>query len=279
MSRYLFDNNLSFPVLITLDTGFSGSGFFLRTKDAYYLITARHVLYDLDWKTNRYIKLFNEKLTILFYDPNLTNKEPGYTELNMEVLRTSKSIRLHKIYDVAVIKLGDIINEKNINGLSEARLLDGVNKLSGHSVSLVWVHEENTKGYEDVLISNEIFIMGYPNSLGERVNGGECLQINYKQPLLRKGIVAGKNDNNKTIILDCPAYFGNSGGMVLEIEKGDQEKNTFSVIGIVLSMVPFIEDLVSKQYRTVNLNIENSGYSIAAPMDPVYELVKDIKDI
>jgi hypothetical protein len=44
--RAIPDDNLAYPVLITLGNGSSGSGFFLNTSDAVYLVTAKHVLFN-----------------------------------------------------------------------------------------------------------------------------------------------------------------------------------------------------------------------------------------
>ena len=66
----------------------------------------------------------------------------------------------------------------------------------------------------------------------------------------------------KTIILDCPAYPGNSGGLVIEIERIGVANYNLSPIGIVSEYVPF--------YKKVT---QNSGYSIVVPMDAVNELI------
>ena len=44
-TRAMPDDNLAYPVLITLKTG-GGSGFYLNAKTAIYLVTAKHVLFD-----------------------------------------------------------------------------------------------------------------------------------------------------------------------------------------------------------------------------------------
>jgi hypothetical protein len=67
--------------------------------------------------------------------------------------------------------------------------------------------------FADVLISNDVYIFGYPSSVG---HSG---QLDHTRPLLRKGIVAGKNEAKNTIILDCPVHQGNSGGLALQIDR------------------------------------------------------------
>jgi hypothetical protein len=45
-NRALPDDNLGYPVLISFDGGVFGSGFYLDTSSALYLVTAKHVLFD-----------------------------------------------------------------------------------------------------------------------------------------------------------------------------------------------------------------------------------------
>jgi len=86
-------------------------------------------------------------------------------------------------------------------------------------------------------------------------------RLETKLPLLRKGIVAGKNESLDAIILDCPAYGGNSGGLVMEAEKVGSGMN-LRAIGIITNFVPFTGNW-----------LQNSGYSIVVPMNFVDELI------
>src|SRR5712691_4990649 len=43
--RAIPDDNLAYPVLITLKNGSQGSGFFFNASKASFLVTARHVLF------------------------------------------------------------------------------------------------------------------------------------------------------------------------------------------------------------------------------------------
>jgi len=43
--------------------------------------------------------------------------------------------------------------------------------------------------FNDVLIANDAYIIGYPTSIGKK----NYPQIDYKRPLVRKGVIAGKN--------------------------------------------------------------------------------------
>jgi len=60
----------------------------------------------------------------------------------------------------------------------------------------------NVKTFDQVLVGNEIVLFGYPTSLALVPNE----KIDFHRPLLRKGIVAGENPAQHSIILDCPSY-------------------------------------------------------------------------
>jgi hypothetical protein len=100
------------------------------------------------------------------------------------------------------------------------------------------------------------------------VSLGKNHQIDHNRPLLRQGMIAGKTEDER-IVLDCPAYSGNSGGLVVEIV--DEPGNHRNLgIGLISEQVPFVEELWSKQFKTqVAVRFENSGYSIAEPIDRV----------
>jgi hypothetical protein len=128
--------------------------------------------------------------------------------------------------------------------------------------------------FDDVIISNEIFILGYPVSLGTT----EIKQINYDLPLVRKGIVAGKNYENKTLILDCPVYGGNSGGLALEVNQDVPSETNIHLIGVVVQFVPFVEEWQNTKFPSLyNTHYQNSGYSIALPVDFIIELIDEIE--
>jgi hypothetical protein len=93
------------------------------------------------------------------------------------------------------------------------------------------------------------------------------------RPLLRKGIVAGKDGTRKHIIIDCPVYKGNSGGLAVEAEQIGLVNRKFKPIGVVVEIVPFVEQYESRQYGYVNTSIENSGYAFVEPMDRIKDLI------
>ncbi len=259
-------NNLSYPVRILIGNS-SGSGFLISHGSKLYLITAKHVIYQQDSVTKNFLP-YGDKLKILCYTflDGRVQRTPRVYEAIFETLLSDENIKSHDSADLVVIKLG------NLNETLKLKFSPGVSILQQIEGSLIHYAMTGARKFEEVEITNDIFVLGYPASLSTE----KMKQIDYNAPLVRKGIVAGKNYKNKTIILDCPVYGGNSGGLVLEMNQIGINTN-IHLIGVVVEFVPFVD-----QWRNVrmpelyNTNLQNSGYSIAIPVDYIYDLIAEI---
>jgi S1-C subfamily serine protease len=261
--RAIPDDNLGYPVLISLKAGGSGSGFYLNNGSTVYLVTARHVLFD---PTGH--KLNSSEAELLSYSKDPADLDPNVLSVQLTALEQSGDLKAHRSEDVAVIKIGTFLAkvEPNSATASPLSLSPGVTLQTSNENGLVTVSPDIVKTFNQVLTGNEVIEYGYPTSLGLQ----ELPQLDLRRPLLRKGIVAGLNPQKRSIILDCPAYPGNSGGPVLQIEN-EVFQIHFEVIGVVREYVPFAD--VSRHSTFAIFN--NSGYSIATPMDYVWELINN----
>jgi hypothetical protein len=156
------------------------------------------------------------------------------------------------------------------SGKKKVQYFNGIKMVEHAKSGLVGAAEPSIKRFEQVVISNQVFTFGYPSSIGMKKQP----QIDYQKPLLRRGIVAGKNQANQTIILDCQVFPGNSGGPVVELERVNN-KGKISVIGVVTQQIPYFSRVQTKHLnKPLNLpSIENSGYSVIEPMDSVLDLI------
>lgn len=271
--RLIPDNNLAYPVLITLKNGASGSGFYLNTGSDLYLVTARHVLYEPNPDPN-IRKLRDVQAGLLSYSKDISDPTPTLLEVDLLVLEKDGDLRPHASADVAVAKIGTI-DSSDVS--TEQRPLtvsfrSGVT-MKSHAVNgLVGAQMDIVKKFDQVLTGNEVILFGYPNSLGLQPDA----QFDSHRPLLRKGIVAAQNIQKRSIILDCPVYQGNSGGPVIQIEPDDANvfMTHFNIIGVVNEFIPFADVWLNVREGFYNKTLMNSGYSIASPMDVVLELVK-----
>jgi len=192
----------------------------------------------------------SSEITLLSYGDKVT----GVTELNINLKELFKNghVKYHPSQDVAFLRIGSI---NKVNNEDRVKILDGIIKERKNLIT--GLDQKNIKFLKDVIIGNQVFVFGYPTSITQ-IN--PSLDINM--PLLRKGVVAGKNEVLKAIILDCPAFYGNSGGLVIEVEQDLCCSFQYKAIGLISQFAPYD-----------NQWFQNSGYSIVVPMDFVEELI------
>ena len=126
--------------------------------------------------------------------------------------------------------------------------------------------------FSDVRVSNTVVVFGYPITIGLPASR----QIDFSRPLLRSGIVAGLNPSQKTIILDVPVNPGNSGGPVLQLPPDSAPNGPLRIIGVVTQHIPILQDTIPAGAQKV---ATNSGYAVAASMNPVLDLIASFEGV
>jgi S1-C subfamily serine protease len=259
--RAIPEDNLAYPVLLTIGST-TGSGFYLNAPDSVYLVTAKHVLFDP--ATHR---LIDSHLTLLSY-----SKDPGDATHNVFVadlsaLQTNGDIKPHPSQDVAVIKLFTVKRADDDKSKFVMIPEPGVTASESSNQGVLGADSNIVKLFANVITGNDVMVFGYPVSLGLQ----QLPELDVHRPLLRKGIVAGTNPDKHAIIIDCPSYFGNSGGPVVELDREPFQTKLY-IIGVVVQYVPFVQ---TGGGQTFALQLaSNSGYSIVVPMDFVMELIR-----
>jgi len=207
---------------------------------------------DLLYKESQKLKLRSNEITLFSYATKLYGGGVNEIEVQLTNLFKSGQIKYHPSQDIAFIRIG--IPRKDA-GQDSKKFLEGITQKQGKGS--VGLEKDNFKLLKDVDPGNPVFVFGYPTSI-TKIDPW----LDIKLPLLRKGIIAGKNEVLKAIILDCPAFYGNSGGLVIEAEKTPVDKIKYTAIGLITNFVPYEKDW-----------FQNSGYSVVVPMDFVEELV------
>ncbi len=259
-----------YPVLVSFEKGPAATGFYVNNEagEAFF-VSARHILFhELE---NGAFRPKGNKILLLSYPQEEEINDAMYLELELEKLYAEGNARLHETSDVAVIRLGQVM--EGTAGKSLTFVPGVVQKVqAGKSAegTLLGASPDLIRRYADISVGNEVFVFGYPLSLGL----ANYPQIDYSRPLLRRGAVAGKNDEKQTVIIDCPTVYGNSGGPVIEAERISLTETRFWVIGVVSEFIPFDDRWYTRQTRAFGSGIENSGYSVVIPMDRVLELLE-----
>jgi len=260
--RSIPDDNLAYPVMIVMNTGSTGSGFLLNTGAELFFVTAKHVLFD-DTGNLRGITS-----TLICQTGDINDNSTTNFAIDFAVLQASANVFNHAAKDVAALKIATIAALPDGSGFN-SNLNAGVTiALQGNSQLVSVSAQTSVKLIDDVLISNDIFLYGYPSSLGLK----QSPQFDYTKPLLRKGIIANIHKPFGTIILDCPVYYGNSGGPVVQVSS-DGLNNRHNVIGVVSQFIPYSENWKNLSNNLVHTEISNSGYSVAVAMDYVFEMI------
>jgi len=258
LRRAIPDDNLAYPVHAVILDGddSSGSGFYLNTDTEVFFVTAAHVIFDIETLT----KLRGKRLRLSSWPKDPTEQNRNIVEVDLSTVQANGDLRKHATHDVAVVRVG--------SGAQRLTFFPGVTLVTKAESGILCVDVDFTLAFADVLVANDVYLLGYPTSLGLK----KIPQIDFDRPLLRKGIVAGLNAKTKGIVLDCPSYGGNSGGPVLQIS-GEGLGYRLRVIGVMRQFVPYTEVWENKAQKYSVGILLNSGYSVAEPMDAVWTLV------
>lgn len=242
--------DFGYSTLLSLDYGKStGSGFTLLHMGFKFLVTAKHVLYD---ESN---VLRCENLMVTMQAPNGEDYHAEVIEIEMKAAKV-----LHgNPEDLAVVLLG------KVHPHDGKKYEDYVSIQQKGSLKHSYWDSTMTKELSDIRVASEVFLMGYPTSLYTP----HANFLDITKPLLRRGIVAGVNTKKNIFVIDCPAYYGNSGAPILEF----CDNQTFKVVGLVSRYIPFIVEWKNRREDLVNSEYLNSGYSVCVPMNSVLELI------
>lgn len=258
--RNIPEDNLAYPCLLEFNTWSSWSWFILNTWKECYLVTAKHVLMNgatFLWDSLRCIQPS--------WDINDDTKR--IYDFNIQVALQDNLILLSENHDIAWIKIWDmeekdwvlkIIYNSHVKITAEA------------DSSPIVVKLETCIDINNVLISNDVYLYGYPSSIWIRKQP----EFDYSSPLLRKGIVAWINKKSRTIILDCPVYYWNSWGPVVQVSHIKLWRIEHRIIWVVSKFIPFVEQWKNTKNGLVNTELSNSWYSVIVSIDCFLELIK-----
>jgi len=265
--RLIPDSNLAYPVLVILKNktgatfGF-GSGVYLGTATAEYLVTAKHVIArGLPNEKTHEAEIPDMVLELISYSVDQPAPKRVLLRLDFKALLDAGDVRPHKSRDVAVIKIGMLKEQPDKSLMSF--FSPAVAKVEFPESGLVHAGMIAVRKFDDVLVGNDAILYGYPASLGLP----ESPQFDPLRPLLRRAFIAGKDQQKHSLIIDGSVYRGNSGGPLFEIDP-EPPDTYFHLVGIMTEFIPLAE-------RAPDFTmLLNSGYSIAEPMDFVLELTQ-----
>jgi len=185
-------------------------------------------------------------------------------ELSIGRADTLGELKADVIHDVAVVRISRDTTE---NGVGRMYVLSYVHFVINPDTG--FISSSAITPFESAIVTSDAYLFGYPSAIGVP----NLPQLDYTQPLIRRGIIAGKNYAKKTIIIDCMVYPGNSGGPVFEIDEVPEGKS-FRLIGLVSEFIPFEDIWVNQRFGIANHQWLNSGYGVVVPVDFMLDLMR-----
>jgi len=161
--RPIPDDNLGYAVLVSLPNGSAGSGFFLTSGAATFLVTAHHVLFDRETGS-----LLAPEVTLTAYSPDPLDTEQNVIGLNLDTLHADGQIKADALRDVVVIRLLESLSadSNQVTRHLEGTSVPGVSGLKLAPAGIVAVPLSHVALFDQALIANEVYVFGYPVSLG-----------------------------------------------------------------------------------------------------------------
>lgn len=219
-----------------------------------FLITAKHNLLIYNETTENYQLKYNKFKLLRYLVSKDSVLKKNILEIDLEGLDKINKVKYSTDKDIIAIEIQSADIRLYNNNLVRNILGGGAKEGSINA----WA-KKTSIDFKDVFEGSDVYLVGYPRSIGLNIQP----QYDINRPLFRRGIVAGLNNNNKTIIIDAASFDGNSGGPVIQLAN-----NNYKVIGILIQNIP-----VSPNGRYVG----NSGYSVVEPISSIEELLKKFK--
>lgn len=262
-SQYSVDPRIRASSLIIQSNFGSGSGFLLRDTSTNYLyiVTAQHVII-----ANTQQNGVPDSILITGYRDNVDIDSIYQFKISIIESVKSGSLLLDSKNDIAIIRFAKLVAKGEY---ATVQYPSFVKKLTKETKIESWPMDLSVS-IEDISPGADLFVIGFPQSLGLQGN------FDMNRPLMRKGIIAGKDLKLNRIIGDGAVYFGNSGGIAVAI---DFRNNQFELklAGLVSQYIPFDESLYDKRGNQRSIDYRNSGYSVIIPSNSIISLIKKFR--
>lgn len=254
--------------------GSSGSGFFIQDTSDLFFVTARHVVMDNISNNkkggNTQYRFKAPRIEVKWYPRKAESSNANIMLINVNALKSSGNLIIgqNPEDDFIIMRIATLESKGDYASANYSSHIKRIGPTSRiESYHTLW-----TAKFEQINIGSEVIMVGYPKSLGLK----NIPQYDFNRPLMRKGIIAGKNVNLKNVVLDCPSFGGNSGGPVyMIIDEGISWQ--FKLVGLVSSFIPLEEAWVNPSYGIKNVEFANSGYSVIIPIEKAMNQIDVIR--
>lgn len=240
-----------------------GSGFFLQdtTTKFMYLATASHVLIQNTPKPQ-----IPDTIIITGYRENVDIDSTYRFKISLADCLKTGNLLFDQNNDIALIRFAKLID---MGVYASIQYPSFVTKMTKDTKIESWPTFLSVS-IDEITPGSDLFVIGFPQSLGLQGN------FDMNRPLMRKGIVAGKDLKLNRVIGDGAVYFGNSGGIAVAVHFKDS-KFELRFAGLVSQYIPFDESLFDKRGNQRSIDYRNSGYSVIIPSNSILSLIKQFR--
>jgi hypothetical protein len=228
--------------------------FLIENKGEVYAITTRNSLF------NFYGRFAYEQANIVLCDLQNEDLPNRFIDLNLNRIRSEGNYKEDSNSNLIAFKLSQADRQGNLDWVEGVSCNDGVSDV--HEIA---VRSDDFESFEDVKIAKPVLLFCYPNYHFKGEKSGHI-----GTPLLRKGIVATKDQWKSTIILDALSHTSSLGSPVI-IHRFRDEVNPYKVIGMLSDNLPFGEWFGNGDEP---LLVENSGFSYCIAADFIIQLLE-----
>jgi hypothetical protein len=256
---------IQIPDPANTNLAFTGTGVYLRQSNGIFLVTARHVIFNGDHKT-----LKNTNALFSSFSPNGVST----ATIDLAFLNAKGDVKCDPSHDIAAVRTS-IPAGDGTNFISYRYAVQMTN------TTKVWDSDTNCQPSNRIFEGDDALILGYPTELfTERLPN----DIDFAQPLIRKGTISQKPSTNDRFIIDSGVFGGNSGGPFLVNETSNYvnvANQSVTVVfyklgGLMVRFVP-ASTRVFPNSGITNSILVYSGYSVAEPIEAVLRLLSTFK--
>lgn len=250
-----FEEILTQAVLLQRDSC-RGTGFIYNYNSYLYLVTARHVLFHKD-------KCASPELLVTAYPEGSVCNRPSRFKINLEMAEEKGRLQVATSHDFMFIEMGKFVGLKRY-------LASFVVKIDSPFVSPKYFPSGAFTNLDSIGVGEVVYLFGYPVSLSV------AKQFDFNRPIMRTGTISarsctsqGSRHTDYSVLIDARVDKGMSGGFGMI--KTDEGK--YSLIGLIVELVPWIKEVEKIEGDVKITEYENSGLSILLSMDTVFSAI------
>ena len=272
LSTESYSSDFNFPrdskynvVLLKSNTSAIGTGFWYASDKWMYIITAKHVLSNIDnLQFSSYIKGYKEDM-------------PDEYAIDLTTATVKSNIIRSDSRDIVAIRIGRITSDfQPVEGVTfTPPRFQNISSQPQENRTTICAPINRHHDFDDIDCVEDIVFFGFPSSISRYAGLFHTNQLDPNSPLFRKGVIAGKNTKNRTFIIDGAVYWGNSGSPVVLVSHDNIFPEKFSVIGVIKELIQYISISKNEANQLTNINSENTGYAVVEPIDTIIKLIEE----